>query len=82
MSLSKQSLETLIDLIEIKLSCIEVWDRDDARELARLKQARVELLGLAGRSDTLTEMGEVVALPQRRRGRPRNIDRQPQAAVS
>jgi hypothetical protein len=55
---------------------MEVWDRDDARELARLQQARVELLGLSGRGDG----GQVVALPQRRRGRPRNVERQ-QAAL-
>jgi hypothetical protein len=75
-TLSKQSLEALVDLVEIKLSCMEVWDRDDARELARLQQARVELLGLSGRGDG----GQVVALPQRRRGRPRNVERQ-QAAL-
>ncbi len=81
MSLSKQCLETLIDLVEIKLSCMEVWDRDDARELARLKQARGELMQLSGR-EIAAEGGEVVALPQRRRGRPRNVDRAQQAAVS
>ena len=30
--LTHKSIETLIDLVEIKLSCIEVWDRDDRRE--------------------------------------------------
>ncbi len=42
-TLSKRSLETLIDLVEIKLSCIQVFDRDDAKELAALEQARREL---------------------------------------
>lgn len=42
-TLSKRSVETLIDLVEIKLSCIQVFDRDDAKELAALEQARREL---------------------------------------
>ncbi|MBT5768265.1 MAG: hypothetical protein HOI57_02555 [Rhodospirillaceae bacterium] len=43
-SLTKRSVETLIDLVEIKLSCIQVFDRDDAKELAALEQARRELV--------------------------------------
>lgn len=42
-TLSKRSVETLIDLVEIKLSCLQVFDRDDAKELATLEQARKEL---------------------------------------
>ena len=42
-SLTKRSVETLIDLVEIKLSCLQVIDRDDAKELAALKHARREL---------------------------------------
>ncbi len=45
-SLTKRSVETLIDLVEIKLSCIQVFDRDDAKELAALEQARRELVAL------------------------------------
>ena len=48
MMMSKRSLETLIDLVEIKLSCLEVYDRDDARELANLQHCLDELLALAG----------------------------------
>lgn len=40
---TKRSVETLIDLVEIKLSCLQVVDRDDAKELAALEQARREL---------------------------------------
>jgi hypothetical protein len=76
-TMTKQSVEALLDLVEIKLSCMEVWDRDDKRELARLEQARAELLGLDGRG----EGAEVVALPQRRRGRPRNAERQQRIAL-
>ncbi len=46
MSLSQRSLETLTDLVEIKLSCMEVWDKDDRRELKNLEQARDELRAL------------------------------------
>lgn len=46
MKVSKRSIETLIDLVEIKLSTIEVTDREDARERARLETARDELLQL------------------------------------
>lgn len=43
MSLSKRTLITLLDLVEIKLSCIEVMDREDAKELAALESAKREL---------------------------------------
>jgi hypothetical protein len=46
MALSKATLDTLLDLVEIKLSCMEVWDREDRRELAGLTRARDELLAL------------------------------------
>jgi len=68
MSLSERSLETLIDLIENKLSCLEVYDRDDARELANLEQCLKELRALAGLDD---DTQTIVAFKQRRRGRRR-----------
>lgn len=43
MGISKRTLETLIDLVEIKLSCMEVYDREDARELANLERCLGEL---------------------------------------
>jgi hypothetical protein len=46
MPLSKRVIETLIDLVENKLSCIEVIDREDARELASLELARRQLQAL------------------------------------
>ena len=42
--LSRQSLDILIDLIEIKLSAIIVQDKDDLREVMRLRKCRRELL--------------------------------------
>lgn len=66
MALSKRSIETLLDLVEIKLSCIQVFDRDDARELAALENARSELQAL---SDS-PKAGEIVPFEQvRSRGR-------------
>ncbi len=69
MGLSKKSIETLVDLIEIKLSCMEVYDREDARDLATLEKARRELVALA--EDTLAKSpkcakkasGDVIAFP-------------------
>lgn len=46
MSLSKRSIETILDLVEIKLSSMQVIDRDDARELAQLEICRRELLSI------------------------------------
>lgn len=46
MTLSKRSLATLLDLVEIKLSCVEVWDQEDAREKSSLEHARSELTAL------------------------------------
>jgi hypothetical protein len=47
MSLSKRSIEALVDLVEIKLSCLDVFDREDAREKAILETARRELIAIA-----------------------------------
>jgi len=44
MILSRQSLEMLLDLIEIKVNAIEMEDREDIRELNRLKRCRQELI--------------------------------------
>lgn len=42
-SLCPRSIETLIDLVEIKLSCIEGRDRDDRDERKVLQRALAEL---------------------------------------
>jgi hypothetical protein len=46
MKFSKKSVDALIDLVEIKLSAMEVTDREDARERAKLEAARDELKAL------------------------------------
>ncbi len=68
MSLSRATVETLIDLVEIKLSCVEVYDRDDTRELNNLQRCKEELLDLAGLGGKAP--AELIAMPKgRRRGR-------------
>ena len=44
--ISKRSVETLLDLVEIKLNCMQVLDREDAKELALLEGCRRDLLAL------------------------------------
>ncbi len=50
MSLSKKCVQTMLDLAEIKLSTIQVSDREDAREAAILKTCRDELAALLRRN--------------------------------
>jgi hypothetical protein len=40
---SPRSVETLIDLVEIKLSCLDVMDREDREELKALQRVLTEL---------------------------------------
>ena len=58
MSLSRRSVETLLDLVENKLSCLHVLDREDARELAILETARRELAAVssAARANTVVQL--------------------------
>ncbi|MBT5051193.1 MAG: hypothetical protein HOM58_22035 [Rhodospirillaceae bacterium] len=60
MPLSKQSIENLLDLVEIKIGALQIVDRDDQRELKSLEACRNELIGL---------QDEIKAT--RRRGRPK-----------
>ncbi len=46
MTLSKRSIVTLLDLVEIKLGCLETYDREDERELSVLEACRDELMAL------------------------------------
>lgn len=67
MSLSKRSVDMLLDLVEIKISYMDVADREDARDLVVLERAREELRSLTGIASGATAS---VAL-SRRLGRPR-----------
>lgn len=49
MSMSRKCVETLLDLVEVKLSCIEIYDREDRREVKLLETCRDELLAMSGR---------------------------------
>lgn len=42
--ISSQSLEILLDLVEIKISSMIIQDKDDLRELRKLKTCRNELI--------------------------------------
>jgi hypothetical protein len=44
--LTRKSLELLIDLVEIKLGSMEVFDRDDQKIMRDLEACRKELSGL------------------------------------
>ena len=46
--LSQDALTTLLDLIEIKLQSMEVFDREDAREAKSLAEARTEIAAILG----------------------------------
>ncbi|HXQ53762.1 MAG TPA: hypothetical protein VN802_21900 [Stellaceae bacterium] len=65
MSLSRRSIEMLLDLVEIKLSFMDISDREDARDLHVLERAREELRALESGGHALL-MGD-----RRRVGRPR-----------
>lgn len=46
--LSRDALTTVLDLIEIKLQSMEVFDREDAREAKSLSEARGEIASILG----------------------------------
>ncbi len=43
MTLSRRSIEVLLDLVEIRISDMDVSDREDARDLHVLERCRAEL---------------------------------------
>ena len=63
MAMSKRCAETLLDLVEVKLSCIEIFDRDDRREVVLLETCRDELLAMTGRAGP----ADIIALKPARR---------------
>ena len=67
MSLSRRSVDMLLDLVEIKISYLDVADREDAQDLVVLERAREELRSLTG---IASGAAASVALG-RRVGRPR-----------
>lgn len=72
MTLSKQSIEMMIDLVENKLSCMEVWDREDRREADTLQRCLVELRALASHHESGNDdstLTDKLGGPIHRRGR-------------
>lgn len=65
MALSNKSIEALMKLVEIKLDCVEIFDREDAREVKALERCRNELLALGGKDGATN----VVEMP-REKARP------------
>lgn len=70
MSLSRQSITALVDLIENKLSCMSVNDRDDLRDKVTLQRALCELNSVNGLSIAM-DSSHFGMVP--RRGRRRRI---------
>lgn len=70
MSLSKRTVEMLLDLVENKISYMDIADREDARDLQALERCRAELRALDRRASA-----DIVAFasaePARRPGRRR-----------
>ena len=64
MALSKNTYETILDLIENKMSCMEGWDQATNRERAKLEACRKELENLVRGPRG----------PKARRGAPRRIE--------
>jgi len=69
MSLSRQTLDILLDLVEIKISYMDIADRDDARDLQALERCRAELKSLSctAESEAVVPFARIA----RRPGRPR-----------
>jgi hypothetical protein len=63
MPLSKQSIENLLDLVEIKIGALQIVDREDQRELKHLEACRTEL-------QTMQDEMKI----SRRRGRPKLVN--------
>ena len=63
-AVTRPTAELLLDLVEIKLGCVEIYDRDDRRELKALERARDELLAMLGRSAPAASRLDVMRPPR------------------
>ena len=71
MSLSKNTTEALLDLVRDRLSTIQVFDREDEREVVQLKRCLHELTAAStGNVIDLTALFSV----EPRRGRPAKVE--------
>ena len=71
MALSRRVVETLLDLVEIKLSCMEIHDREDTREATCLEACRQELQTLLSGAAGQAGSGAVAAFSKAGKGRSR-----------
>lgn len=53
MSLDRETLALLIDLVDNKLTSMEVFDRDDRREMARLEHTLQQLQAMDTSAPTI-----------------------------
>lgn len=74
MSLSRQSITAMMDLIENKLSSMMVHDRDDLRDKVALQRALCELSTIAGLGSRDIDDTESFGLVPRRGRRRRMSD--------
>ena len=63
--LSRRSIDMMLDLIENRVACMQVIDREDHRQLAILTQARKEILSLSAQ------------VKREDRSKPRSLDATP-----
>jgi hypothetical protein len=70
-SLSKKSIEALLGLVETKLSCMEIYDREDAREKCYLENSRRELAAMMRAAGEPVRIARPRALPAGSRWQPR-----------
>ena len=68
--LSPQSVSTLVDILENRISVMDITDRDDLREMTVMKRCLNELSTLTGVAMTAAEMS---MLDAPRRGRRKKL---------
>ena len=62
MSLSKQSIEVILDLVEIRIDSLHLYDGDDMRELSYLEKSRYELRSMLFARDNPYKTARVIPL--------------------
>lgn len=62
MALSRQAIETLLDLVDNRIDAFHIQDMDDALELDGLERTRAELRALLGVRDNRHRSADIVPL--------------------
>ena len=63
MTISHESFEIILDLIEIKVNALQIHDKDDARELNKLRKCRQEFLQHVSSLDTKSFKEKIPSSP-------------------